>query len=236
MSTMYNEELLKEIMHQSEKKMDLLRSQLEEKAKKRLKKDIEFQISLVGGVIESELNEQTKEFLPDIMVMGTRGTGKTSNRWGRVSTHIINNSKVPVLTVPEIKKFMGFDKIMLATDLSEKIEELITQIFLIFHEFPIHLYCVHFLIKENESEENKKMEKLRNIFGKEEKAGKISFRMVEVKEDKQIIINREIENEAIDLIAFQPHKHSMFYNLFTSKITKKNLQAASVPLLGLPLC
>jgi hypothetical protein len=141
-----------------------------------------------------------------------------------------------VLTVPEIKKFMGFDKIMLATDLSEKIEELINKIFSIFHEFPIHVYCIHFLIKENESEENKKMEKLRNIFGKEEKAGKISFKMVEVKEDKQTIINREIEIQAIDLIAFQPHKHSMFYNLFTSKITKKNLQATSVPLLCLPLC
>ena len=236
MSTMYNEELLKEVMHQSEKKMESLHSHLEEKAKKYLRKNIEFQISLVGGEIESELHEQTKEFLPDIVVMGTRGTGKTSNRWGRVSTHIINNSKVPVLTVPEIKKFRGFDKIMLAANLSEKIEELITKIFLIFHEFPIHLYCVHFLIKENESEENKKMEKLRNTFRKEEKAGKISFNIVAVKEDKQVIINREIDNQAIDLIVFQPHKHNMFYNLFTSKITKKNFQATNVPLLSLPLC
>jgi hypothetical protein len=108
--------------------------------------------------------------------------------------------------------------------------------FLIFHDYPIHVYCVHFLIKENQSEENKKMEKLQNLFIKEEKAGKISFKIVEVKEDKQTIINREIENQAIDLIAFQPHKHNLFYNLFTSKITKKNLQATSVPLLCLPLC
>ena len=141
-----------------------------------------------------------------------------------------------MLTVPEIKKFRGFDKIMLAANLSEKIEELITKIFLIFHEFPIHLYCVHFLIKENESERIKRWKNSGILFRKEEKAGKISFNIVEVKEDKQVIINREIDNQAIDLIVFQPHKHNMFYNLFTSKITKKNFQATNVPLLSLPLC
>ena len=236
MSTMYNEELLKEIMHQSEKKMEQLHVHLEETAKKRHKKNIEFQISLVGGEIEGELREQAKEFLPDIIVMGTSGMGRTSNRWGRVSTHIINNSKVPVLTVPEIKKFMGFNKIMLAADLSGNIDELINKLFLIFREFPIKIYCVHFLIKESESEENIKMEKLRKSFVKEEKARKIFFKIVEVKEDKQIIINREIETQSIDVIAFQPHKHNIFYNLFTSRITKKNLQATNVPLLSLPLC
>ena len=55
-------------------------------------------------------------------------------------------------------------------------------------------------------------------------------------DDKQTIINQVIESQSIDLIAFQPHKHSLFYNLFTRKITKKNLQATNVPLLALPLC
>jgi hypothetical protein len=156
--------------------------------------------------------------------------------WGRVSTHIINHSKIPVLTVPNIKKFRGFQKIMLAADLSGKNEELVRKIFSIFSDFPFHLSCIHFLIKEDESEENEKMERLRKTFEKEEKSGKISFKIVEVMDDKQTVINHVIESQSIDLIAFQPHKHSLFYNLFTSKITKKNLQATNVPLLALPIC
>jgi hypothetical protein len=169
--------------------------------------------------------------------MGTKGTGNTINMWGRVSTHIINHSRVPVITVPEIKKFIGFKEIMLASDLSGKDENLIRKIFLLFDDFQFHLRVVHFLVKTDESEEeNNKMEALRSIFEKEEKSGKIAFKIIEVKEDKQTAINQFIESQSIDLIAFQPHKHSVFYNLFTRKITKKNFQATNVPLLALPIC
>ncbi|MGA2824065.1 MAG: universal stress protein [Bacteroidales bacterium] len=236
MSTMYNEELLKEVFHQSEKKMEMLQAHLEEKIQKSNRKDIELKVTLVGGEIESELHDLCKDFQPDIVVMGTRGTGKTSNMWGRVSTHIINHSKIPVLTVPNIKKFRGFQQIMFAADLSGKDEELIRKIFSIFSEFPFHLSCIHFLIKEDESEENKKMATLRKTFEREEKSGKISFKILEVTDDKQTVINQFIESQSIDLIAFQPHKHNLFYNLFTRQITKKNLQATNVPLLALPIC
>jgi len=236
MSTMYNEELLKEIFHQSEKKMENLQAGLEEQIRKNNWKNIELQVTLVGGEIESELKDLCKEFQPDLVVMGTRGTGKTLNMWGRVSTHIINHSKIPVLTVPDIKKFRGFQKIMLAADLSDKNEDSARKIFTLFSDFPFHVSCIHFLIKEDRSEENEKMEKLRKLFEKEEKSGKISFKIVEVQDDKQTAINKVIESQSIDLIAFQPHKHGLFYNLFTRKITKKDLQSTNVPLLALPLC
>jgi nucleotide-binding universal stress UspA family protein len=238
MSTMYNEELLKEIFHQSEKKMEILQASLEEKVKKNNQNNIEFQVTLVGGEIESELHNLCIEFHPDIVVMGTRGTGNTLNMWGRVSTHIINHSRVPVLTVPEIKKFIGFKEIMLASDLSGKEENLIRKIFSLFDDFQFQLRVVHFLVKnvESEKEENDKMETLRSIFEKEEKSGKITFKFIEVKDDKQMAINQFIESQSIDLIAFQPHKHSVFYNLFTRKLTKKNFQATHVPLLALPIC
>jgi hypothetical protein len=121
--------------------------------------------------------------------------------------------------------------------LSGKDENLIRKIFLLFDDFQFHLRVVHFLVKTDESEEeNNKMEALRSIFEKEEKSGKIAFKIIKVKEDKQTAINQFIESQSIDLIAFQPHKHSVFYNLFTRKITKKNFQATNVPLLALPIC
>ena len=236
MSTMYNEELLKEIFHQSEKKMECLQAALEEKVSKGNLKNIKFQSTLVGGEIESELHELCKEFHPDLVVMGTRGTGKTLNMWGRVSTHIINHSRIPVLTVPLIRNFRGFENIMLAADLSGRNEELVKMIFVLLRDFTFHLTCIHFLIQEDKSEEIEKMEKFRKIFEKEEKSGIVSFKLIEVADDKQTAINKVIEDDSIDLIAFQPHKHGLLFNLFTRKITKKNLQATNVPLLALPLC
>lgn len=236
MSTMYNEELLKEVFHQSEKKMESLQAALEEKVKNNNLKNIEFTTTVVGGEIESEINDLVKEFEPDLVVMGTRGTGKTLNMWGKVSTHIINHSRIPVLTVPEIKKFRGFNKIMLAADLSGKTEESVVKIFSLFGDFNFHLSCIHFLIREDKSEENEKMEILRKAFQKEEKSGKISFEIIDVMTDKQTAIDRVIESRDIDLIAFQPHKHALLYSLFTKKITKKNLQATNIPLLALPVC
>jgi nucleotide-binding universal stress UspA family protein len=235
MSTMYNEELLKEVFHQSEKKMEILQAALEEKIRKNNWKNIEFQVTVVGGEIESELSDLCKDFQPDLVVMGTRGTGNTLNMWGRVSTHLISHAMVPVLTVPDIKKFKGFRKIMLAADLSGGNEDSIHKIFSLFSEFQFHLSCIHFLIKEDKSEENEKMENLRKLFEKEEQSGKISFELVQVLDDKQTAINQVIESQSIDLIAFQPHKHATFYSLFTRKITKKNFQATNVPLLALPL-
>ncbi|MCX6247313.1 MAG: universal stress protein [Bacteroidetes bacterium] len=235
MSTMYNEELLKEVFHQSEKKMETLLAELEEKVRKNNWNDIEFKITVVGGEIESELKELCMEFHPDLVVMGTRGSGKTLNMWGRVSTHIITHSLIPVLTVPEMKKFKGFQKIMLAADLADDNEASVRRVLALFGQFQIHLSCVHFLINEEKSDENEKMEKLRKRFVKEEKSGIISFRIVDVVNDKQTTINEVIESEGIDLIAFRPHKHKMLYSLFTRNITKKNFQATNIPLLALPV-
>jgi nucleotide-binding universal stress UspA family protein len=235
-STMYNEELLKEVFHQSEKKMEALKAKLEEKLRKNNLNDIKIENSVTGGEIESEMSELIEAFKPDIVVMGTRGAGKTISMWGRVSTHIINHSRIPVLTVPKIKKFKGFKNIMLAADLSGRDEVLIRKLFSIFNEFTFHLSCIHFLIKEDIVEQNEHLITLRKTFQKEEKAGRISFRIVEVTDDKQTVINQFIDSESIDLIAFQPHKHSIFYALFSKKITRKNLVATNMPLLALPIC
>ena len=233
MSTMYNEELLKEILHQSEKKMSDLKKELESKVTRENRKSIVFESKIAAGEIERELTDLMAEFQPDLVVMGTKGIGKSLNMWGSVSNHIINNSLIPVMTVPEMKKFKGFKKIMLAAGLSDRNMDSIDKLFTLFAEFQSHIECIHFLIPE-ETENNEGMEVLKEHFGREEKAGKINFRFVEVTDKKQNAIRKEIDDLSIDIIAFQPRKHNVFYNLFTRQITKKDLRATNVPLLALP--
>jgi hypothetical protein len=109
---------------------------------------------------------------------------------------------------------------------------LIENIQALFGTIPVNLYCVHFLIHKNDDEEEKRFLALKQYFGKKDTGKKISFEMIGIEEDNQKAIDAYIKEHAINLIAFQPHKRSILYTLFTANITKKNLFATNVPLLA----
>lgn len=235
MSTMYNEELLKEIFHHAERNMLEVKEKLEKDLDHKGVNNVTVTTTITGGEIENELMELYRDFHPDLIVVGTTGMGKNLNVWGKVSTFIINHSKVPVLTIPEIRQFLGFKKIMMAADLSEENANSIHKIIDIFKPYSAKLFCVHFLSKTKQSDEHDKMKLLRKMFEAEEKSGLISFEMREVEEDNQKTIDQFVKDFAIEVIVFQPYKHGIFYRFFTRNITKKNLFATNIPLLAIPV-
>jgi nucleotide-binding universal stress UspA family protein len=235
MSTMYNEEVLKEVLNQAERNMNELRKKTEQEIARRKLSGISVSVSLTGGEIEHELKEVYEEFRPDLVIMGTTGTGKTPNFWGKVSTHIINNSRVPVMVIPGISRFLGFEKIMLAADLTKANAGSVRTVLEIFSAFSPTLYCVHFHKKTDKDDKMEKMNQLRSQFEKEEKSGLIRFEMKEIMEDTQQTINRFVTDFGIELIAFQPYRHGILYRMFSKKISKKNLFATNIPLLAVPV-
>lgn len=234
MSTIYNEELMKEIYRQAEQNMADLETKLQNLFKKKNILNINVISEVVGGEVEHELRLVTQEYAPDLIVMGTTGKGNNLNVWGKVSTFIIDHAKVPVLTVPELNAFQGFEKIMFAADLSESNAQMIETLFNQFSEFKFQLNVIHFLVKQKQTDAYEKMKALKQKFGKEETLGSIRFEVIEIEEDNQHAVDTYCQTNGIDLIAFQPHKRSLFYMVFTKKITKKTLFATNIPLLALP--
>ena len=234
MSTLYNEELMKEIYRQAERNMLDLEDKLNSLIKKENLDNVILSSNVTGGEIEHELKEMCTEFHPDLVVMGTTGKGNNLNIWGKVSTFIIDHAKVPVITVPDIKNFHGFQTIMLAADLSEGNAMTISDLFLLFSAFSFRIKVVHFITKSKQTDEYMRMKALQLKFGKEEKANMIDFEVVEVADDNQKAVDQFVVENKIDLIAFRPHKRSLLYMFFTKNITKKNLFAANVPLLAIP--
>ena len=235
MSTIYNEELMKEIFRHAEHNMQELEEKLNNLIRKENMTNVSISSLVTGGEIEQELKGISQEFHPDLVVMGTTGKGNNINIWGKVSTFIIDHSKVPVITVPEIKNFRGFENVMLASDLSDENAATISRLIALFSGFTIKLHVVHFITKTKQSDAFAKMKALQQKFGKEEKTNKISFEVIEVAEDNQKTIDQYVVEKKIDMIAFHPHKHSLLYMIFTKNITKKNLFATNVPLLAIPL-
>ncbi len=235
MSTIYNEELMKEIFRQAERNMDELEEKVINLIQKENIADIKVSSTVTGGELEHELDGICLEFHPDLVVMGTTGKGKNVNIWGKVSTFIIDHAKVPVITVPDIKNFHGFGSIMFAADLSEGNAATISELMDLFSVFSARIHVVHFITKVKQSDAYVRMKVLQMKFGKEEKTNQICFEVIEVAEDNQTAVDQFVAANKIELIAFQPHKHSLLYMFFTKNITKKNLFATNVPLLAVPV-
>jgi nucleotide-binding universal stress UspA family protein len=167
--------------------------------------------------------------------MGTRGEGKNLNIWGKVATYIINHVKVPVMTIPEIKKYMGYSEIMFSADLDDGNYLAITKILELSMPFKSNIHCVHFLLDPKQKEQMGKMDQLKKKLADHPAAGNLTFEMISIKEEIQKAIDQFVHKNNINLIAFQPHKRSLFYGVFTKSITKKNLFATNIPLLAVPV-
>ena len=215
MSTMYNEELMKEIHHQATRNMEELFEKVNDQIRKENITDVTLSTTINGGEIENELKEICHEFHPDLVIMGTTGKGNNLNVWGKVSTFIIDHARVPVLTVPEIKTYRGFKSIMFAADLSEANARSISSILELFAPFNFKLLVVHFITKTKNSDAFNRMKALQMKFGKEEKTGVVSFEVIECIDDNQKVIDLYVRENKIDIIAFQPHKRSLLYMVFT---------------------
>ncbi len=233
MNAVYNEELIREMHSQAEVNMKKLHATLEKRITEEKIRNVQLKSTVVGGDIEMELKMVCAEYLPQMVIMGTRGLGQNVNVWGRVSTYIINHAKVPVLTVPEIKTFMGFQNVMVAADLSEGNAAAILQVLNLLKPFKSSLYVVHFLTGKDGEEQ--KMEALKREFSDMEQQGKICFDLVGISDDNQKALDDYVASNGIEIIAFQPHKRSLFYGLFTKNITKKNLFSTNIPLLAIPV-
>ncbi|MFH1937858.1 MAG: universal stress protein, partial [Bacteroidota bacterium] len=140
MNTVYNEELVREMHNQAEANMKKLHAKLTKRIEQEKIQNVVLKTTVVGGDIEMELKMVCIDYHPHMVVMGTRGMGRNVNVWGRVSTYIINHAKVPVLTVPEIKTFMGFQNVMFAADLSDENEIAIPKILTLLEPFHSFLY------------------------------------------------------------------------------------------------
>lgn len=234
MSTMYNEEVLKEIIHNSEKSMELLYDGVVNRLREGPVNDITLSKIISGGEIETEILDLCSQYHPDLIIMGTRGKGGGLQVWGKVSTYIINHVKIPVLTLPVMKKYSGFNNVMFATDFSPGSVELLHTLSAILLPFKPHIHCVHFVLKGKKADEYQKMDQLITSLPDLNKQGTISFEIIDVMEETQQSIDAFVKEKNISLIAFEPHKRGLLFTLFTKKITKKNLFGTNIPLLSLP--
>jgi nucleotide-binding universal stress UspA family protein len=98
---------------------------IESDLKKSFGSDLNIELSIAHGDFVSTLNKVISIQHPDLIVMGTKGaSGLKRILIGSNTVHVLSNTRMPVLVIPEVARFENFfntekNRIVLATDLDE---------------------------------------------------------------------------------------------------------------------
>jgi len=233
-ATVYNEELMTEIRSQSQHAMDELVKRITAQAELEGRTNFSFLTTVIGGDVENELLVVLDSYQPDLVVIGSHGKGKNTGIWGSVSRFMIHHAKMPVLVIPDIAGFLGFSNIMITVGNEKSNTLMLSRTLDIFAPFSPVYHCVHFQSDKNEEIEEK-IAAMKIEYEEEVASGKMKFETAEMAGDTQKVIDDFVSEREIAVIAFEPHKHSIFYSLFKKNITKKHLFATNIPLLAIPM-
>lgn len=184
-----------------------------------------------SGFTSTEIIEMAKKSNADLIVTGIKGTGAISEAIiGSTTTTLINESKIPVLSVDNHAKYKKIEKILLACDYDEiKDKNILTPLKDLAKTTGA---SVHILNVEAElvSEENitKYVEGL-----------KLDHRLEDVVHYFHNIKNNDVnegiqdfvKKYAIDLVVMIPRSHNLFERLFKESHTKQMAFHTHTPLL-----
>ncbi len=187
---------------------------------------------IISGDAEWEILNICDKFTPKVLVMGTKGLGNKGFMQGSMARNIMKKVHIPVIAVPETCKCSKPGNIMYTTNFSEMDYMKIRLLFTLFRNLDIKIFVTHFDINKNDNNLNKKIDDLREAFQEERSKGKIFFNVIE-SNDKDISLRTFCEEYEIDLISFISYKSTIFHNLFSNEIHKKDFFKLSLPMLAL---
>ncbi len=228
-----NTDLIMALKEQAEQQMKELKKQVESLIKTS-GKQASVRTLLQGGDPRWEITETCKELHPDLLVMGTRGTGKKGFLEGSMAAHIMDKAPVPVLAVPEDYVEFKLKNILYPTAFNDLDIHTLQQIFSLLKPLRFKIHVCHFHLAKKEKKTDILMEELEKAFEKEKTERKIAFYLEEAG-DKETALKNFTQQHHIDLLAFFPEKKKPFEYLFSSHhLHKKDFFKLKLPLLAVP--
>jgi len=227
-----NVQFIEELRNQSEESMKSLLKQLEQLIAEKKMDNLIVTHKISGGDPEWEIRNQCEELSPEIIIMGTHGTGKKGFLEGIMAEKIMDHANVPVIAVPANTRKCTIQKIMYASNGSEKDFAKIKLLQSLFKPHEVEIFVVHFSLKNDNATRESFMKDLKEALTMEEKSAGLHFITVEAT-DKQSDLEIFVKEKNIDTIAFISHKTNIFKSLFSNDITKKDFFKLGLPMLAM---
>jgi len=183
---------------------------------------------IYGASIEKEVEAFALKNNIDIICIGTKGaSGLKKVIIGSNAAAIIENSSIPVLTIPEYARYRGVDNIVYSSDLENLDEEF--EIIIPFAKLMkawIHILHINEDNANFDEDFQKQEKRLRTLF---------SYKKIKVKELKATSvvqgINQYIADVDADMVTMFTHHTNLFEKLFRKSVTQNTALQTTTPLL-----
>lgn len=187
---------------------------------------------IVPGIPEDEILKFSKEYKPDIVIMGTRGKNKTSSIIGSVTEKVIEKLPFPVLAIPEdykIEQESDLRGIMYITNFDESDFMSITKLLKFSNALDLQIHCVHLADKENKWD-LLRLDGLKKYFKKVYQQKGVKYAIISMDNLFENIDNY-VKKEKMSVISITSTRKKLIAKLFSASLTKKLFYHTNIPLL-----
>ncbi len=192
------------------------------------------QFEIKAGLAKDEIIAYSEEICPDMVVMGTHGTGKKSTAlFGSITEAAILKLKVPVITVPVEYKFVGEEnlrKIVYLTDFDESDFVSIKNLMQFTRMFNMAIHCIH-IGPRTDKWEMLKMEGLKDYFKNAYHQNDVECHILDLEPDLLQSIDKYVKENDINMISLTHKKRKLLDKFFKTSVAKKIFYHAEIPLL-----
>lgn len=211
---------------------------LKNKLKVRIKEEnlhfVKISYALDRGIPEHVIMKYIDSYKPGIVVMGTKGIGKSTVSYlGSVTKKVIEQANIPVLLIPEKSIFTGMEyisKVVYATNFEESDFKSLRKLMTLVRPFNIRINLAHISVGNSDTLDQAKMSALKNHLMKEYKEFDITCDVIH-HDDIIQGLEEYLDSKEIDLIALTTHKRGVIERLFNPSIARKMIFHSYVPLL-----
>lgn len=225
-----------------EKEADKLMQGFAAKLRERIKHSdlppVKFTTSVVEGVPEEAIVELAKEKKPELIVMGTRESGKKEKELiGSVTAEVLDSCRFPVFTVPESVNISRMDDIrhvLFFSNLDQEDILALDAIYRFFADERLNVTIVN--VPSRKLGANRAATSDRLLAYCTEHYPLYTFRLADLSLDNIAEEFHAIEHQQpIDLIAVPNKKKNIFARLFNPSIAHKMLFYSDIPMMVIPV-
>ena len=183
---------------------------------------------IYGAFIEKEVEAFALKNNIDMVCIGTKGaTGLKKVLLGSNAAAIINNSSIPVLTIPEYARYKGVKNMVYSSDLLDLDEEL-KSIIPMAKSLKSWVHILHIEEKMEDFDENLLRQEKRLIT-------QCSYKKIKIKQlqNASIVsgINKYVADVDADMVTMFTHTTNVFEKIFKKSVTQNTAFQTRTPLL-----
>ena len=229
-----SEEITDRVLHRNQTeehdKLDELYRELQVKAKTH-GQHVHLKRAFINGMPEDVIPDEIKRYKPNLLVMGTKGEDNVARSFfGTVTTKMIEDTQVPLLTVPESYLGRSLQRVLYATNFDKTDAQALTCLQQLLKGSQPTVVCLHIGTEGSAEKDRQKLAQLEEKLNRELPGHTMKFALLKG-DDVTDELQQFIAQEQVELVAVNRQQRSLFGSIFHSSVSKKLVLESPVPLL-----